>query len=235
MIVVFVFVVRQWKSLSAVMRYLFVFSAPPLACFLLFSLHRDVNPNWPLMFYLAALMLVGGFCVERAGRFERWMKYGVCAGAPLAVLFYVAMAILPLEGQDLTRIAPLREVSGWSQLGEAIGRVQASLPDPDAKVIVAGHRYYTAATAFYHPQRPRVYNWNDHEGVKHQYDLWPWMDSFSGNALIVVSDGKPLPPELAARFTSVEPLETITIPKNGKKPKRAGMYYAKGWIRENTQ
>ena len=228
LLVILIQVSRSWRHRSLQTRYLFVFSGLPLLGFFLFSFHRTVNPNWPLVFYLPALILMGGFCCRREGGFERWMKRGVYVGGVLVLLFYIGMVTLPAKGRDLTRIAPLREVSGWKTFAEEVAALQAKLPEKDLNVIVAGHRYYTAALAFYHPDRPRVLNWNASPKVDHQYDLWPWPEPLKGDALLVVKGTGKVPEELAARFASLELLGKVEVPPGARKPKRASVYFAKG-------
>jgi hypothetical protein len=230
MIVIFVQLMRRWKSACLASRYLFFFSAPPLLIFLLFSFHRDVNPNWPLVYCLAGLILLAGTCSAQGGKLFAWFKKGVLFGAVLTAGFYAGMLILPATGADITRIAPLREVSGWAEYGKRVGAVHRNLPDPqNTMLITVGHRYCTAALAFYHPARPIVYHWNDSSVVSSQYDLWPGPQRSRQNALIIVSKGSELPDGLTARFETVTKIESFEIPPGAHKPKRYNLFYGTGW------
>ena len=237
LMVVFVLLFRRWSTLRPVERYLLVFSAPPLAVFLLLSVKQEINPNWPLVYYFPGIILMTGVCCENGGTLFRWLKRGILLGGILVALLYCALAVLPLSGMDITRLAPFRKVSGWEELGETIARIQRELPDPENTMLMTtGHRTSTAGLAFYHPDRPTVYRWDNEPGhINNQYDLWPG-PSASGktSALLIAYHDDELPAELAARFQRVTLLESIEIPPNAHKPKRYFIYYATGWKHDET-
>lgn len=237
LVVVFVMLFRRWKSLRAAERYLLLFSAPALFLFLLFSLHRDINPNWPLVYYLPGMMLMTGVCCEQGGRLFSWLKRGVVVGAILTIAFYSALLILPATGMDLTRVGPFRQISGWPAYGEAIARVQSQLPDPDnTMLIVVGHRYNTAALAFHHPDQPVVYWWDKEPGhINNQYDLWPGPSKEGADALLIVYNGGELPAKLVAHCTTLTKLESLEIPPNAHKPRRYDLYHATGWKNDKVR
>lgn len=226
MVFVFVLLFRDWKNLCDEERYLLLFSAPPLMIFLLFSFHRRINPNWPLVFYLPGLTLLAGVCCRSGGRLFHWFKRGIATGAVMVTVFYVLLAVLPLTGLDTTRIVPLREISGWSLYGAAVGRIHHQMPDPEhTQLITVGHRYHTAALAFYHPDRPTVYHWNSNADVSSQYDLWPGPPHNGSDALIIVAGGGVAPPELASRFALLTRLKDIEIPSGSRRPKQYSLYF----------
>ena len=231
LIVVFFLLFRRWNSLRSAERYLLVFSAPPMVLFLLLSFKLEVNPNWPLVFYLPGTLLLAGTCCKQGGRLFSWMKRGMILGAVLTVLFYSTLVILPATGMDITRVAPFRQISGWAEYGEAVARVQQQLPDPgNTMLIVTGHRASTATLAFCHPDRPTVYRWDsDPSFINNQYDIWPGPSGEESNALLIAYGGGSVPAKLAAHFESVTLLESIEIPPNAHKPKRYTFYYATGW------
>ena len=230
LVAVFVILLRNWQKLRDAERYLLLFSAPPLFLFLLFSLHRVINPNWPLVFYLGGLVLLAGVCCERGGRLYAWFRKGVWIGAAMAAGFYIVMAVLPHTGLDTTRIVPLGEVSGWKEYGQTVARIQSQLPDGDDTLLIAlGHRYNAAALAFYHPDRPQVYWWNKRPGIQNQYDLWPGPDQPGKNALLILRDNTSIPGKLEQRFATISELTSFEIPEGAHRAKRYVLYYATGW------
>lgn len=235
--VVFVLLFRRWNSLQSTKRYVLIFSAPPLLLFLLLSFELEVNPNWPLVFYLPGTILLAGFCCEQGGRLLSWMKRGMILGAILTALFYSALLVLPATGIDITRIGPFRKISGWAEYGEAVARVQQQLPSPEnTMLIVTGHRTSTAALAFYHPDRPTVYRWDTNpDFINNQYDIWPGPSGEGSNALLIAYRGGDVPADLAAHFESVTLLENIEIPPNAYKPKRYALYYATRWKNDDKK
>jgi hypothetical protein len=179
---------------------------------------------------LTGLILMTGICCESGGRLFVWLRRSLITGAVLTGLFYIAMAAVPRTGIDLTRLAPIRQVSGWEAYGRAVAEVQKSLPDGDqVMLITVGHRYHAAALAFYHPGRPTVYRWDDHPGIDNQYDIWPGPNQPGQNALIVVYGGKPVPQSLAAHFNRVEKVSDLEIPPGAHKPKQYSLYYGTEW------
>lgn len=226
--------IRGWKTLAPTLRYLLLFSAPQLLCFALFSFHRRVNPNWPLLFDLSALLLVAGTVCTGGENLFKWLKRAIISGAVLVAGFYIAMAVVPRSGMDYTTIAPLREVSGWADYAETVAEAQKQLPNPDnTMLIVYGHRYHTAAIEFFHPNRPTAYNWSTSDHIKSQYGLWPGPSGEGRDALIIVyrkrgDDFEP-PPSLVERFDSVRFIKRFDIPAEAAKPKRYALYHGVNW------
>lgn len=237
LVTVFVLLFKQWNSLRSATRYLLLFSGPPLLLFLLMSFKLEVNPNWPLVYYLPGTILLAGVCCEQGGKLFLWMKRGIVVGAVLTGLFYSALLILPATGMDTTRVGPFRQINGWAEYGETIARIQQQLPDPEnTMLIVTGHRTSTAALAFYHPDRPNVYRWDtkpDH--INNQYDIWPGPSREGSNALLIAYRNDKVPADLAAHFERVTLLDEIEIPPNTYKPKRYRLYYATGWKNNETK
>lgn len=236
LVVVFVLLFRRWKSLRSAGRYLLIFSAPPLFIFLILSVQQEINPNWPLVFYLPGMILLAGACCEAGGKLFVWLKRGVILGAVLSGFLYATLTIIPATGIDTTRIAPFRKISGWSEYGEEISRVQKALPDPEhVMLIVTGHRTSTAALAFYHPDRPTVYRWDSQPGyINNQYDIWPGPDQPGRNALLICYKEAPLPKRLTDHFETITELEPLEIPAGAYKPKRYALYYATNWTNDKT-
>ncbi len=230
MVYVLVRLFARWKRLSSPVRYLLLFSAPQLLLFALFSFHRGVNPNWPLLFDLSALLLVAGYICTQEERLFQWLKRGVVVGLVFVAGFYIGMVAVPASGMDTSRFYPLREVSGWSEYAEAVAKVQQDLPDADnTMLIVSGHRYYAAALSFYLPDRPTVFNWNTSGRIKSQYDLWPGPSGEGRNALIIVYKGGEPPASLTQHFDSIERLARFEIPEGVKKPRRYALYHGVNW------
>jgi 4-amino-4-deoxy-L-arabinose transferase-like glycosyltransferase len=220
----------RWKQLASPVRYLLLFSAPQLLLFALFSFHRRVNPNWPLLFDMSGLLLLAGYVCTYEERLFTWLKRGVVVGLVLVAGFYIGMVAVPASGMDTSTVHPLREVSDWSEYGEAVAKVHRELPDAEnTMLIVSGHRYYAAALSFYHPDRPTVYNWNTSGKVISQYDLWPGPSGAGRNALIIVYKGGEPPASLTQHFDSVELLTKFEIPEGVKKPRRYALYHGINW------
>ncbi len=226
---VLVKVVRAWRQCPSALRYLAVY-ALPLAGFALFSFRKEINPNWPLLFDAAGLLVLAGYAGLH-GRLVRPCRIGVAVGAVLTAVFYIALVAVPLSGIDFSRVAPLRQVSGWSEYGARTGLAHAGLPTPeDTMLIACGHRYYASALAFYHPQRPVVFHWHPDPHVNSQYDLWPQPSSTGKDALIVVpKKTESIPESLAERFSEVRRVTAFEIPAGGRRPKNYTLFHGVDW------
>ncbi len=225
-----VWVVRSWRSVGAGLKYLTVFALPWVG-FLLFSFKKTVNPNWPLLFDVAGILLFAGVASVQGEAVRRWYRRAVWVGVVFTVLFYGMLQGVPRIGLDLTRVVPLREISGWSAYGERIGALHAGVPRPEKTMLIAcGHRYYAAALAFYHPERPRVFHWHPDPKVNSQYDLWEQPSAAMGcDALVVVHGDGAVPASLAERFERVEKVDQFSVPEQGKRVRRYGVYLGVGW------
>jgi undecaprenyl-diphosphatase len=197
-------------------RYLLCFSGPPLAAVLVLSLVQRVEPNWPAVFYLSAVILLvglaaGGVALPSWPRLnETALRRAVFVGAASVLFTYLLPFGWGLEGGKLDAVVRLR---GWKQLGNRIGQRFESFPRPQQTlVVVAGGRAETSELAFYIPQQPHVYQYAPGFGIRSQYDLWGGPRGKSGwDALIVTPKESPAPPELAAAFERVEDHGAVSV------------------------
>ena len=223
MLACLVAVAARWRQSDRRQRFLFCFSAPMLAAVGLMSFWQRVHPNWPLVFYLSALVLVGGWAStglnlgERLERWRRWFRPGLGIAVGLSALAYAATFTLgstPLAGG---RSDPAERLRGWRELGGEVGAIRAALPEGERTlVLVAARRQVASQLAYYLPGRPRVYRLENPARVNSQYGIWggPGPEYRGRNALLVTEGERAveLPQELSQAFDRIESLGAVRVP-----------------------
>lgn len=138
----------------------------------LWSFHTRIYANWPGMSYVGGIMLaaaglerlLSGHGSPRACRFA--LVWPVTGALLFALIF--AQNQLPLPAQ----LNPATRLKGWADLGQELGRIANTLPNPE-NVFYFGDNYdVTAELAFYAPGQPVAYS-ADFGRRRSQYDLWP--------------------------------------------------------------
>lgn len=196
-------VLRRWRAVDALERFLWVFSVPPLLVVAGLTLRRSPEPNWPAAFWLAGVMLAAWRLAapERAQACRRALGIGVA----LAVLTMAAPFISSLDAIRGGRFDPAARLRGWSDWAHA---VKARRAGAGAFPLVVGDRAYASALAFYLPEQPRVYLWPRADYPVSQYDLWPGpvADGWKGRDAFIVVQGAEmsLPDDVRQAFTQVE-------------------------------
>jgi 4-amino-4-deoxy-L-arabinose transferase-like glycosyltransferase len=201
-------------------RFLLWFSTIPLAVFLLMSFAREVNANWPAVFYVAGSVLLAAWAcgaIATGSRIEHWRRLFVPAVALGAVFVFCAYAFTFLFMESSlggSKLDPTARLKGWRALSVAVERVLQRLPRPGETFVVATGRQYISELAFYLPKQPRVYRWHDVPGlVTSQYDLWAGPEDKRGwDGLIILKPREHLHPDLANAFASTMPLGQLRIP-----------------------
>ena len=166
--------------------FLFLFAAPPLAFFLLWSVYEKVEGNWAAPAYLTATIALAALWKERRTRVSR------IAVVLLPGFLMVALAHFPgLPRHAGIRVPPqidlTRRLDGWRTLGTVIGKVLQET-DSENAVLVSDHYQIASELAFYVPGQPRVYN-IDAGRRMNQYDIWGGLDMLRGHDLLFVTYG----------------------------------------------
>lgn len=209
---------KSWSKTTSAERFLFVFSAPALAVFVLLAIRQRVLPNWPAVYYPAGFLLLGAWIDDRLTISQlhkspsRVFKWGIGTGAVTMLLLYAIMLFSPLFPFSKD---PMERVRGWSTYGKSIAQAQNRyLADKPHLLIVTGHRYYTSQLAFYHPERPTVFRWHPEASVESQYEIWDGAGSTPvSTALIIVPGGREMiPPDLQKTMSTLRFLEEIEVP-----------------------
>jgi hypothetical protein len=192
----------------------------PLVFFLLASFTKKINANWPSAFYPAGMVVLAAWAhgaLSTEARIDRWRKLfipGVVIGAFLVVLVYILTFVLENASVGGGKLDPTRRLKGWQTLAEAIEQLRRDAPRPEKTFLLASGRQYVSELAFYLPDRPKVYRWNERRGVvQTQYELWSGpLDKKGWDALIILEPAQPLYAELAQAFAKVTYLGELAVP-----------------------
>ncbi|MCP5541990.1 MAG: glycosyltransferase family 39 protein [Akkermansiaceae bacterium] len=212
---------RGLRQLGDGERFLVIFSAPALVAMYLMALRQDMLPNWPAVYYVAALVLLAGWAagVAQVPRlpesWRRWARPALGVGFALVAVGYLLPPALDLAGYaGHPKLDPLQRLRGAKLAGREASAFLDRAPNPDRTlVIVMGHRYHSSQLAFYLKGQPRVYRWDLREGLHSQYELWPdpVADGKMGwDALVFLPDrGRTMPYRFQGGFDSLEPLGEV--------------------------
>lgn len=206
---------RRWRTLDVPRRMLTLFSAPALLVFFALAMRQSVNPNWPAVFYLSAMVLLAGNLSEAWPARRRLTRLTLTVAAVMTALAYALPLAIPALGlTGHAKLDPLERLRGWSTAGEEAGHRLSAVPQPDRTFLLAlGHRDNASQLAFYMPQHPVTYRWQPDGIIASQYELWPSMQERAGwDALILQPSDKPLTKSLEKQFASVEKLSDIIVP-----------------------
>lgn len=211
LIVTLIVLVRRLRQLSRPQLYLVCFSVPGFLAFIALSFIQSINPNWPAVFYLAGLILLGAQYAAPGARGTRLFRWGIGVGVALTLVIYTLPLLVEYAGLPLGKIDPSKRIRGWQDYGAHVAEVLQQQPRPQQTLIVSPLRKYIAEAAFYVPGHPRGYRWSGKTvHVASQYELWPGPnDKLGWDALIVTNYGEALPADLVEAFSKVVKLEDV--------------------------
>lgn len=216
---------RRWRALSAGECFALVFTVPGLVVFVMLAMRQFVIPNWPAVFYLAALPLAGRLLAQRQG----WQRPAAISAVVFALITYSAPLLIAALGQDGGRLDPVRRLRGWQEAGQQVGQMLSAVPRPEATfLLVLGHRDPASLLAFYTPGHPQAFRWQPDGRIASQYELWPSAGSRLGDdALLVVPLDKTLPAALKRAFAEVIPRGEIDAPAGERQRRRFKVYWGR--------
>ena len=187
---------------SCAHRLLLIAATVPWLAFLPFSPFTKVQPNWPMMSVLPALVVLVIWLSRRLGGNEKARRNalaivfsGVLVGGGTGFVAHHTESLVglfdwlsrgapplhltrPAAPWDLTPIAkydPTARLRGWSQLGAAVGECLVAERKEGRDPFILTDDYQVASEiAFYCPGKPEVYSAESVLGGRlSQYDLWP--------------------------------------------------------------
>lgn len=195
MVVAVLGVAIRWRGADERGRFLASFCLPGWVAFTALAVYQRVEQNWPLVFYSGAVVLAAGRFGGEAGAMGersrgvppliRWAlgMGGVLALALLAVPFVFPR--LPVAG---AKSDPTARVRGWRELARQVEPFRRKLPRPEQTFLLApDDRYVASALAYYLPDRPRTYGWENSAHPESQYGIWGRpADRLGWDALVVI-------------------------------------------------
>ena len=197
---------RDWKTRAttqstdaAATRFALATSAlMPLILFGISAWRRRVEPNWPALFYPAAMVLLALDASHWAR--ARWWKWGVGVAAAILVVL-IAQTWKPIAPIAPPK-DPIARAYGWDTLADAVSAARSgAFFAGTGTQWVAAERYQDASElAFNVKGQPQVFALNLN-GRANQYDLWdsPSEKIAANDGLVATFDATPGGDALAAR------------------------------------
>ncbi|MGZ5000019.1 MAG: ArnT family glycosyltransferase, partial [Methylomonas sp.] len=176
------------KSLAAEQQFLWLMGPALMLGVLLLSLMQKVQGNWSMPFYFSGLILLAGNWL--AGRWKKSLKIGLFLGYLMVALTYVLPLLLPVFNLQNTAFDPTTRFKNWQETALNI-HFERLVVQEDLKntfVVALGHRYLASQLAFYLPDHPKVYRFEESGRVISQYEVWPGPVEFVGKNGFVVSE-----------------------------------------------
>ncbi len=234
-----VFALVIWSSVRSVLgfrglpdeqRFLWLMGPVLLLGILLLSTLQKVQGNWPMPFYFSALILLAGNWA--AGHWKKTIKFALGLGYLMVVTTYLLPLLLQLTGLKDSSLDPTKRFNRWNDaaLNVHAERIKVQSDLKDSFVVALGHRYLASQLAFYLPDHPDVYRFEQSGHVTSQYEVWPGPDRFAGKNAFVVGEGpeENLPADLKNAFARFKFLAEVSNPKNPKSPYK--VYWAEDLI-----
>ncbi|MDH4231627.1 MAG: glycosyltransferase family 39 protein [Nitrospirota bacterium] len=195
--------------------FLFWFSVPTIAFFVLKSLQGKVQANWALPGYAAGFIAFSAHYIRNIESSKRGMKLLVSSGVLLALLV-TSFAHFPSILRLPQKKDPTSRLVGWRELGHEAGMVYRELSQSAPAFIVSDKYQVSSELAFYTDGQPATYCINLGRRMN-QYDLWPGFESFIGyNAVFVRTSQDDLPEEVKEAFGHCDK-KPVTIQTRQKK------------------
>lgn len=183
---------------------------------LLLSLVQKVQGNWSMPFYFSALILLSGEYV--AGNWRKSLKIGSMVGFSMVSVTYMLPLLIQVFNWHNTPIDPTYRFRHWSELVASIDtQRQKILPGLERPlVLVMGHRYLASQLAFYLPDHPKVYRYEQSGQVTSQYEVWPGPVKAIGKAAFIVTEvsAENIPETLKSAFQNFHQVGSVPNPMN---------------------
>jgi membrane-associated phospholipid phosphatase len=152
-------------------KFLFWFSVPVVAFFLVKSLQGKVQPNWAMTGYITGIIAFSEFFLDSWKGKKNALKAFIVSGMALSLLV-TAVAHYPSKFHLPPKLDPSSKLRGWSDLGRQVGEFHEEM-QKRGDVFIFSDSYQTASElAFYIKGHPVTYCISLGRRMN-QYDLWP--------------------------------------------------------------
>lgn len=196
------------RRLEMPMRLLLWFTLPVALAFTLQTLNAKVQPNWPLLGTVPALVMLAVVVSGSWARLKPVLVVGIVVNALLSLVMYDTFVLRKLGLETPYKADPTKDMRGWPEMGELLGLQMKRLSGDS---VMLASRYQTAAAAAFHtPGQPTVLYLNDGSRRATQYDLWPW-PTLSGRLILYINEQNVLPEAVKHRFGQCEPWQPLRV------------------------
>jgi hypothetical protein len=194
-------------------RWLMLVSGAILGGFAVLSFNSKIQANWPVLGAVVALVVLALWLGKLQKRSVLWLAVaGIALNSVLSLMLmdtYKArdLGVLPLKA----KIDPTKDLRGWADMGELLGRAMFKLDRP----VVLSSRYQTLAPLMFHTVGSPEFAYMNAEGKRlNEYDLWP-MPDLNGRLVVYVSEKNLLPEKVKGMFGECTPWHTLAVEEYG--------------------
>lgn len=199
-------------------KFLFYFSIPVIAFFLLKAVQGKVQANWAMMGYITGIIAFSGYFFSKDYRTQgtrqgiKTKKILILTGIGLALLITIIShypSIIKLQ----PKLDPSARLKGWNTLGAEVSRIYDSISNRGDILIFSDSYQVSSEMAFYVKGKPKTYCINLGRRMN-QYDLWQDMNDYAIeiqqgrgeniNGIFVKTGNTEMPPELSKSFDGFE-------------------------------
>ncbi|MDO9552293.1 glycosyltransferase family 39 protein [Rhodonellum sp.] len=147
--------------------------------FLVMSIFKTVNVNWPA-FAILTLPILMAYCLDSAS--IQWKRFALSGGILTGVLLMMLFFPAPLDAIGFKKILrpskdPMMRLAGYKELATRIDHLKDSLELRDKEFFFSDSYHVASEMAFYLKGNPQTYAINMGRR-KNQFDLWPGIGQF---------------------------------------------------------
>ncbi len=222
------------RRAPAIGRLLAIVSLLIFAFFVYSATKRRVEPNWPALSYIAAIVVFATHMSSRA--WGRWSRVALTLAGFMSGATYLN-AFIPLVPVP-ARADPVARSAGWDELTDIVELELQRRASPDRRVWVATDRYQEASElAFHLPGKPTTFALNL-TSRPNSYDYWPGFAASAarGDGLVLVVDQTgdanhrhPTVEMLRPHFATVRRGEPFVASRNGEVLRQFQIWSLDGW------
>jgi undecaprenyl-diphosphatase len=195
--------VSVWKlRKTCIGAFLFWFSIPVIAFFLLKSIQAKVQANWALSGYISGIIAFSAFSMKKFYSEGKSIKILIVTALILPVIV-TAIALYPSLINFPVKKNPTYRLYGWKKLGTEVTKIYEQ--NSANKIFIFSDSYQVSSElAFYVKGHPVTYCINLGRRMN-QYDLWPgFYNLLHYDAIFVRTGDNKIPEKVAAAFRKVE-------------------------------
>ncbi|MGD0281343.1 MAG: glycosyltransferase family 39 protein [Dissulfurispiraceae bacterium] len=187
-------------------KFLFFFSIPVIAFFLLKACQGKVQANWAMFGYITGIIAAVQFSLSDHSRIRRaLLTISICFSLVLtAISHYPSIVGLP------QKLDPSARLRGWKALGSEVSILSEQMAKQGNLVLFSDSYQIASELAFYVKGHPETFSINLGRRMD-QYDLWPDINSralelrkkrspAAINGIFVKSGLADMPPTVAQAF-----------------------------------
>jgi len=204
--------------LSSEQQFLMLMGPVLLLGILLLGLVQKVQGNWSMPFYFSALILLSGQYLF--GAWVKPLKIGIGLGYVMVTLTYALPMLISAFNLHNTLVDPTARFRHWQEVADSVESVRREvLPNAEGTLVIAlGHRFLASQLAFYLPDHPYVYRYEDSGQVTSQYEVWGGPKDAVGKTAFIVGEQNEMqvPAALKSAFQHFHEVGTVANPMNTK-------------------